>query len=50
MALETRMYLSCLVDADWQDSAERYDPPAVDSWECIYGSFVKKTSDVFNNS
>lgn len=50
MALETRMYLSCLVDADWQDSAERYDPPNVDSWECIYSSFVKKTSDVFSHS
>ena len=50
IALETRMYFSCLVDADWQDSAEWYDPPNVDSWDNIYDSFVRKTSDIFSRS
>lgn len=45
--LETRMYLSCLVDADWQDSAEHVETLKTDTWDAIYERFFTVTNKKF---
>ena len=50
ISLETRMYLSCLVDADWQDSADKVETAVTDEWAAIYHRFFEKTSAIFANA
>ena len=50
ISLETRMYLSCLVDADWQDSAEKVEMVETDTWTVIYNRFFDKTDEIFSNA
>ena len=45
--LEIRMYLSCLVDADWQDSAEIVRKEEYDSWDTIYQRFHNNIKEKF---
>ena len=49
-ALEIRMYMSCLVDADWQDSAGFIKTYNTDSWGTIYNRFFEKTETEFKKS
>ena len=46
-SMEVRMYLSCLVDADWQDSANASPVVHADSWDVIYNRFFSKTEAYF---
>ena len=50
ISLETRMYLSCLVDADWQDSADKVETIVTDTWPAIYNRFFEKTDAIFANA
>lgn len=48
-AMETRMYFSCLVDADWQDSAGTVEHVPADCWDTVYGFFFSRTENMFRS-
>ena len=49
-SLEIRMFLSCLVDADWQDSTASIEKMDTDSWDVIYRRFFERTDILFRTS
>lgn len=50
LMLETRMYFSCLVDSDWQDSSVSVEKFPTDSWDIIYDRFFNETKKIFDNA
>ena len=48
--LETRMYLSCLLDADWEDSSETVEKESHDNWDTIYERFHLVMKEKFGNA